>query len=63
LALILINLYVTLRRAVHTYSTHGTRCRRAWLSLRRLGFLLGRAIDALFRPPTLIQVQPVEDFS
>ncbi len=63
LALILINLYVTLRTAVQTCSETGERCRRPWLSLRRLGFLLGRAIDALFGPPTLIQVRPVEGFS
>ncbi len=63
LAVILLNVYVTLRSTVHTYSTTGTRCRRAWLSLRRLAFLLGRTIDALFRPPTLVQVRSVEDFS
>ncbi len=63
LALILINLYVTLRTVVHTYSPQGTRCRRAWLSRRRLAFLLGRAIHALFRPPTLVQVQPVDGLS
>ncbi|HEX8912093.1 MAG TPA: transposase, partial [Humisphaera sp.] len=63
LALILINLYVTLRAVVQTGVGTGTRCRRPWLSLRRLAFLLGRAIDALFGPPILIQVRPVEGFS
>ena len=63
LAFILINLYVTLRAAVQTCAPTGERCRRPWLSLRRLGFLLGRAIDALFGPPTLVQVRPVEGFS
>jgi hypothetical protein len=63
LALILINLYVTLRTAVQTSSRTGGGCRRPWLSLRRLAFLLGRAIDALFGPPTLVQVRPVEGFS
>ena len=63
LALILINLYVTLRNAVRTGSGTGQRSRRPWLSLRRLGWLIGRAIDALFGPPTLIQVRPVESFS
>ncbi len=63
LAVILINLYVTLRSAVQTYAGTDTRCRRAWLSLRRLAFLLGRAITALFNPPTLVLVQSVEGFS
>lgn len=63
LALILINLYVTLRAVVQTEGRTGTRCRRPWLSLRRLAFLLGRVIDALFGPPRLFQVRPVEGFS
>lgn len=63
LALILINLYVALRAAVQTCSQTGERCQRPWLSLRRMAFLIGRAIDALFGRPTLVQVRPVEGFS
>lgn len=63
LALILINLYVALRAAVQTCSATRERCRRSWLSLRRLAFLLGRALEARFGSPTLIQVRPVEGFS
>jgi hypothetical protein len=63
LALILINLYVALRAAVQTCASTGERCRPVWLSLRRLEFLLGRAIEALFGSPTLVWRRPVEGFS
>jgi putative transposase len=63
LALILINLYVALRAAVQTGAGTGTRRRRPWLSLRRLALLVARAIEALFGPPFLVQVRPVEGFS
>jgi putative transposase len=63
LALILINLYATLRAVVQTGMGTGTRSRPPWLSLRRLAFLLGRAIEALFGPPILVQVRSVEGFS
>ena len=62
LALILLNLYVTLRMAVQTV-IRGSVGGHPWLSLRRLAFLLGRAIDALFAPPTLVFVRSVETFS
>jgi len=63
LALILINLYLTLRQALQTCSPTGERCPRGSLSLRRLGWLLGRAIESLFGPTALILKRPVEGFS
>lgn len=56
-------LYVALRAVVQTGVGTDTRCRRPWLSLRRLALLLGRAIQTLLGPPLLVQVRPVEGFS
>lgn len=48
LALIILNVYMTLRQIWLTVHVYGSRVRRTWLTLRRLTLLLSRLIEHLF---------------
>lgn len=54
LALIIYNLYITLRRRYRTTRRYGGRIRRSWLTLKRVTFLLLRCIERL------LGVMPIE---
>ncbi len=47
-ALILLNVYFTLRQHWLTIQRYGSRLHRQWLTLRRLMFLLSRYVEQLF---------------
>ena len=63
LALILLNLYVSLRQALCTRAVPLPMWRQHWLSLRRLARLLARAIEALRGLSALNQRQPISILS
>ena len=54
LALIICNLYITLRRVCQTSRRYGGRIRRIWLTLKRMALLLLRIIERL------MGVEPIE---
>jgi len=55
LAFILVNLYVTLRDQLHSITQVPAATTAAWLSLRRLALLLGRAVEQLFGITPILQ--------
>ena len=55
LAFILVNLYVALRDRLMTRPSEPTTWVRCWLSLRRLAFLIGRAIEQRFGVKEVVQ--------
>ena len=55
LAFILVNLYVTLRDSLMTRPSPTTAGARFWLSLRRLAFMIGRAIEQRFGVAEVVQ--------
>lgn len=65
IAFILVNLYVALRDRLTTARPHGvaTPLPLAWLSLRRIAFLLGRAIEKLMNVADVVQHRPSNAFS
>ena len=63
LAFILVNLYVSLRDRL---MTHKQACRhrtRFWLSLGRLAFLLGRAVEQKLGVASVVQHHPLDVLS
>jgi len=59
LAFVLFNLYISLRQNLSSALKQPLRLpKRYWLSLRRLAFLLGRAIERLWGITDVIQYQP-----
>jgi putative transposase len=59
LAFVLFNLYITLHQNLSSASRHPLQSpKRLWLSLRRLAFLLGHAIERLWGITELLQLQP-----
>lgn len=57
LAFILVNLYVALRTPLMTWPTKSpTTTRRFWFSLRRLAFLIGRAVEHHFGVAGVVQL-------
>lgn len=64
LAFVLFNLYITLRQNLTSALKQPLKTsKRFWLSLRRLAFLLGRAIERLWGIAEVIQHQPCFAFS
>ena len=64
LAFVLFNLYITLRQALSSALKHPLKLpKRFWLSLRRLAFMIGHAIERLWRVAEVIQHQPSFLFS
>lgn len=55
LAFILVNLYVTLRDQLCSVADAATVTSSAWLSLRRLALLLGRAVEQLLGITVIVQ--------
>jgi hypothetical protein len=62
LALILLNVYMTLRQRWLTVHRYGSRVRRVWLTLRRLALLLARLLEQLFGVTPLEQSLCAEAF-
>lgn len=58
LAFVLVNLYVALRDRLTTHSYDKRQTNRDWLSLRRLAFMLSRAIEQVWGVADVIQHQP-----
>jgi hypothetical protein len=58
LAFILVNLYVALRDCLTTYLLADLKPARFWLSLSRLAFLLGRAVEQCLGVTAVIQHRP-----
>lgn len=48
LALLILNVYMTLRQVWLTVHRHGSRVRRVWLTLRRLALLFSRLVEQVF---------------
>jgi hypothetical protein len=48
LALIILNVYLTLRQVWLTVQVYGSRLRRVWLTLRRMTLLLSRLLKQLW---------------
>jgi putative transposase len=67
LALLILNVYIFLRQVWLTIHHYGSRTRRAWLTLKRLAFLLARLIEQSFGVSGIEQVAcaqiTVEGFS
>jgi hypothetical protein len=63
LAFILVNLYVALRDRLTTSARTTERSAQLWLSLRRLAFLLGRAVEQLLGVTTVVQHHPASMLS
>jgi putative transposase len=63
LALILVNLYISLRQALRSRPAPVRGARRTGLTLRRLASLLAHAIEAFFGLAAPIQVRPLNAFS
>jgi len=64
LAFVLFNLYITLRQNLASALKHPLPSpKRFWLSLRRLAFLLGHAIERLWGITEVLQHQPCFVFS
>lgn len=59
LALILYNVYITLRRVCRTPRQYGGRIRRIWLTLKRMALLLRRIIERLFGIAPIEQIAAV----
>ena len=59
LAFVLFNLYITLRQSLSSALKQTVQSpKRFWLSLRRLAFMLGRAIEHLWGVTDVLQLQP-----
>jgi len=59
LAFVLFNLYITLRQILSSALKQPLKSpKRFWLSLRRVAFLLGRAIERLWGITEVLQLQP-----
>ena len=59
LAFVLFNLYITLRQNLSSALKQPLKSpKRFWLSLRRVAFLLGRAIERLWGITEVLQLQP-----
>jgi hypothetical protein len=59
LAFVIFNLYITLRQiAASAPKSSRQSSKRFWLSLRRLGFLLSRAIENQWDITQVLQHQP-----
>ena len=59
LALVLFNLYISVRQNLSSALKHPLQSpKRFWLSLRRLALLLSRALERLWGSPEVIQLQP-----
>jgi putative transposase len=56
LALLILNVYLTLRQSWLTVQRFGQRTRRSWLTLNRLRFMLGRLIEQVFGVTAIEQV-------
>jgi len=63
LALILLNVYMTLRQAWLTVHRYGSRVRRSWLTLRRLAHFLARLLEQAFGVALIEQSLYAEAFS
>ncbi|MDL1920050.1 transposase, partial [Chloroflexi bacterium CFX5] len=64
LAFVLFNLYITLRQNLDSaLKTPLQSSKRFWLSLRRVAFLLSRAIERLWGTTEVVQHQPCYAFS
>jgi len=64
LAFVLFNLYITVRQSLGSAPKKPLRSpRRFWLSLRRLAFMLARAIERLWGITDVLQLQPCTTFS
>jgi putative transposase len=59
LAFVLFNLYISLRQNLSSALKQPLQMpKRFWLSLRRLAFLLSRAIERLYGTTQVVQHQP-----
>jgi len=64
LAFVLFNLYISVRQSLSSALKKPLRLpKRFWLSLRRLAFMLSRAIEQLWGTTNVIQLQPCSAFS
>lgn len=64
LAFVIFNLYITMRQmAASALKSPCQTAKHFWLSLRRLGFLLARAIERLWEITQVLQLQPCPLFS
>ncbi len=63
LALLLVNLYVSLRPVLRTRAGAARSVRRTWLTLRRLALLLAQVLEAQYGLAPLMHVRPLPVFS
>ena len=63
LALILLNVYLTLRQVWLTGRHYGSRTRRIWLTRRRLVLLLSRLVEQIFGVIPIVQGLSAEAIS